>query len=71
MGLDPKSIIFEITESLLMVIRGVEPATDAEGRLRDAGCRIAIDGFGTGYSALSYLRSFPIDVVKIDRSFRP
>nr|MBP7980135.1 EAL domain-containing protein [Tolumonas sp.] len=67
MGLDPKSIIFEITESLLM--SNQESNRQRMRALRDAGCRIAIDDFGTGYSALSYLRSFPIDVVKIDRAF--
>lgn len=67
MGLDPKSIIFEITESLLM--SNQESNRQRMDALRAAGCGIAIDDFGTGYSALSYLRSFPIDVVKIDRTF--
>lgn len=67
MGLNPKAIIFEITESLLM--SNQEANRQRMHALRAAGCGIAIDDFGTGYSALSYLRSFPIDVVKIDRAF--
>lgn len=61
------SLHFEITESLLMqsnqmIRRGLE-------ELRSYGCKIYLDDFGTGYSSLSYLKLFPLDVLKIDRSF--
>lgn len=58
---------FEITESLLLDEDGV--AVKALRALRDMGSTIAIDDFGTGYSALSYLARFPIDTLKIDKSF--
>ncbi len=57
----------EITESTLML--NDHNALDVLRRIHDLGVRIAIDDFGTGYSALSYLTRFPIDVLKIDRSF--
>jgi len=66
-GLDPRFLVIEITESVLMC----DPTTMAD-RLRElkrAGVRIAIDDFGTGYSSMAYLRQLPIDILKIDRSF--
>jgi EAL domain-containing protein (putative c-di-GMP-specific phosphodiesterase class I) len=66
-GLDPHLLTLEVTESML-----ISDADTAIERLRAAkalGVRIAIDDFGTGYSSLGYLRRFPFDVVKIDRSF--
>lgn len=66
-GLDPRDIVIEITETLLMDA-GEQHRLRIEA-LRRAGCQIAIDDFGTGYSALNYLRTFPVDLVKIDRSF--
>jgi diguanylate cyclase (GGDEF)-like protein len=66
-GVDPTGITFEITENAL--IRNTEAAADVLRRLRDFGFRIAIDDFATGYSSLAYLKKFPVDVLKVDRSF--
>jgi len=66
-GLSGANLIFEITESLLLNVHA--EVTDLLFRFRDAGIQIAIDDFGTGYSSLSYLKQFPIDYLKIDRSF--
>ena len=66
-GLDPRRLLFEITETLI-VTDHLSAAKDLQ-ELRALGARVAIDDFGTGYSTLSYLREFPIDIVKIDRSF--
>jgi len=66
-GIDPSLLWFEITETLLM--QDLDLAVKALARLRDVGCRLALDDFGTGWSSLTYLRSVPVDVVKIDRSF--
>jgi EAL domain-containing protein (putative c-di-GMP-specific phosphodiesterase class I) len=52
-----------------MVMRDAERAVKLLQALRDTGVRLAIDDFGTGYSSLAYLKRFPIDCVKIDRSF--
>ncbi len=67
LGLPGRSIIFEITERLLL---DAEPGvSDILLRFRDAEIQVAIDDFGTGYSSLSYLRKFDVDYLKIDRSF--
>jgi diguanylate cyclase (GGDEF)-like protein/PAS domain S-box-containing protein len=66
-GLHPGSLVLELTESLLM--DDTEPTIAKLAELRRRGVRIAIDDFGTGYSSLSYLLRFPIDELKIDRSF--
>jgi EAL domain-containing protein (putative c-di-GMP-specific phosphodiesterase class I) len=66
-GLDPSLLVLELTESII-VERPIEVAAQL-GSLRELGVTIAIDDFGTGYSSLSYLSQFPVDVLKIDRSF--
>jgi EAL domain-containing protein (putative c-di-GMP-specific phosphodiesterase class I) len=66
-GLDAGVLRVEITESSLMNVR--EDATQALHELRAMGVHVALDDFGTGYSSLNYLRSFPVDTVKIDGSF--
>lgn len=65
--LPPESLLIEITESLLL--HDNQNNLTVISQLDKLGCGIAIDDFGTGYSALSYLMKFPLDVLKIDRSF--
>ena len=66
-GLDPRQVTLEITENVLLL--DVEGTAETGSRLRAIGLRLAIDDFGTGYSSLSHLRHFPIDLLKIDKSF--
>ena len=66
-GIQPSQLILEITESVLM--EDPERATRALSELREMGIRIAVDDFGTGYSSLSHLQHFPVDILKIDKSF--
>jgi diguanylate cyclase (GGDEF)-like protein/PAS domain S-box-containing protein len=66
-GFAASSLILEMTESVL--VQDADTATRRLEALRALGVRLAIDDFGTGYSSLSYLRQFPIDILKIDKSF--
>lgn len=66
-GLAPEHLTIELTETVL--VRDVDAAAVELRRLKELGVQIALDDFGTGYSSLSYLRRFPIDTLKIDRSF--
>jgi diguanylate cyclase (GGDEF)-like protein len=66
-GLDPGALTIEITETTLM--RNVEETARRLAAIKQLGVRIAIDDFGTGYSSLAHLQQFPVDALKIDRSF--
>lgn len=66
-GIEPHCLMLELTESALM--ENPQAISSLLMRLRVVGVRIGIDDFGTGYSSLSYLRQFPVDVLKVDRSF--
>lgn len=63
----PQSLELEITESV--VVTNIERAAEQLAAIRSRGLRLAIDGVGTGYSSLAQLRRFPLDTIKVDRSF--
>jgi len=65
--INPSQVELEITESVLM--DDVEMSEDTLGQLKRLGVKLVVDDFVTGYSSLSYLRRFPVDVLKVDRSF--
>jgi EAL domain-containing protein (putative c-di-GMP-specific phosphodiesterase class I) len=66
-GLDPGGLIIEITETAMM--QDTDMAIIRLNQLKDIGVKLAIDDFGTGYSSLNYLRRFPVDILKVDKSF--
>jgi len=66
-GFAPERLVLEVTETV--VIEDAAGALAILGSLNDFGVRVALDDFGTGYASLSYLRMFPFDKIKIDRSF--
>ncbi|MEM7221119.1 MAG: EAL domain-containing protein [Pseudomonadota bacterium] len=66
-GLPPEALEIEITETMLM--QDIEAASQTVQRITEIGVLLAIDDFGTGYSSLNYLKKFPINTVKVDRSF--
>jgi EAL domain-containing protein (putative c-di-GMP-specific phosphodiesterase class I) len=66
-GLPPASLVLEITESVMLA--DTDFAVERLRELKALGVRLAMDDFGTGYSSLSYLSRFPVDILKMDRSF--
>ncbi len=65
--LDPNAVCLEITESV--VVRDIDTTRKTLVGLKEIGVQIAIDDFGTGYSVLTYLKSLPVDTLKIDKEF--
>jgi diguanylate cyclase (GGDEF)-like protein len=66
-GVDPRRLVFEVTETLLL--EDSDRVTVTLSQLRELGVRFALDDFGTGYSSLSYLHTLPLDILKIAKSF--
>jgi diguanylate cyclase (GGDEF)-like protein/PAS domain S-box-containing protein len=66
-GLAPANLVIEITESVMM--RDLELSIQRLSQLKELGVRLAVDDFGTGYSSLNYIRRFPVDILKVDKSF--
>ncbi len=66
-GLEPESLILEITESVMM--QDMDLSIQRLAELKELGVKLAVDDFGTGYSSLNYIRRFPVDILKVDKSF--
>lgn len=66
-GVDPGRVMIEVTESA--VLNDLHDVAEKIKALRDIGIRVAVDDFGTGYTSVAHLRTLPIDILKIDRSF--
>jgi diguanylate cyclase (GGDEF)-like protein/PAS domain S-box-containing protein len=66
-GLDPEHLILEITESVMMA--DIELSLQRLTELKSLGVKLAVDDFGTGYSSLNYIQQFPVDILKVDKSF--
>jgi EAL domain-containing protein (putative c-di-GMP-specific phosphodiesterase class I) len=65
--LHPHSLVLEITESVMM--QDMDLSIQRLAELKELGVRLAVDDFGTGYSSLNYIRRFPVDILKVDKSF--
>jgi diguanylate cyclase (GGDEF)-like protein/PAS domain S-box-containing protein len=66
-GLAPESLVLEITESIMM--QDVDLSLQRLRELKELGVKLAVDDFGTGYSSLNYIQQFPVDILKVDKSF--
>jgi EAL domain-containing protein (putative c-di-GMP-specific phosphodiesterase class I) len=66
-GLTPSNLTLEITESVMM--QDMEMSIQRLAELKELGVMLAVDDFGTGYSSLNYIRRFPVDILKVDKSF--
>ncbi len=66
-GLPPECLVLEITESVMM--QDMVLSNERLTQLRQLGVKLAVDDFGTGYSSLNYIRRFPVDILKVDKSF--